>query len=168
LLYKTHVLGGFATGYLVSGDLWFALVAACFSLLPDIECTQSFLGRRFRITSHIASRIFGHRQALHSLVGAVAVCSIIFLAGRYLLPYFFYAALAGYLSHLFLDTLNPEGIPWLWPIKFKFRIPITEVGGTMERAFLFPSLALVVVCLVGRDFFPELLHFLKGVFFVTL
>lgn len=161
MLYKTHLLGGFAAGYLVSGDLKFALVGACFSLLPDIESTQSFLGRRFRITSHIASRIFGHRQALHSLVGAVVVCSIIFLAGRQLSPYFFQAAFAGYLSHLVLDTLNPEGIPWLWPISFRLRIPITEVGGIVERSFMIPLLVVVVMVLVGRDFLPKLFCFLS-------
>lgn len=45
-----------------------------------------------------------------------------------------FGAFVGELSHLFLDMLNPSGIPLLWPITRK-RISLLPIqtGGKMDR-----------------------------------
>lgn len=54
-----------------------------------------------------------------------------------------FGAFVGELSHLFLDMLNPSGIPLLWPIIRK-RISLLPIqtGGQMDRAISILALCL--------------------------
>ena len=45
------------------------------------------------------------------------------------------AVFIGYLSHLVLDSFNPAGVPWLWPLKFRLKIPVTQPGGIIAVSY---------------------------------
>lgn len=160
MLYKTHLGLGFAAGLILTGSVAGGAIGAGAALVPDIESPRSYVGRRLPGVSHAAKMAFGHRQALHSLAGSVIFAVIVlivskFYPGNYLLP-----AFAGYVSHLILDTLNPEGVPWLWPLKFRLRLPLTEPGGLLERVVIFPVVMLLSLFLVGSVLIQTIL---KGV-----
>lgn len=101
------------------------------SLLPDIDHPGSTFGRSIRPLSDIISFVFGHRGITHSLF---MIASLIALLTHYNnAPIWSYGMVIGYFSHLLGDWLTPSGIPLLWPVKRKFRAPITvRTGGIFE------------------------------------
>lgn len=154
MLYRTHAAGGFLAGFLLTGNLGCGAVAAVSALLPDVESPKSFVGRKLPGVSHAGEMVFGHRQAFHSLLAAAGFLAVAYVisASVHLSYCYAFSGFIGYVSHLILDTLNPAGIPWLWPLKFRLRIPLTQTGGIMERAILFPVLVLFGLLLIGREF----------------
>lgn len=152
MLYKTHAAGGFAAGLALAGDPISGLIAMASSLLPDIESPDSFIGRKLPLISHSNKLVFGHRQVFHSLIGALAffLISLILVKGFHLPINYAMAALIGYLSHLFLDSFNPAGVPWLWPLKFRLKIPVTQPGGIIEQLVFFPGATLLAVFIIGK------------------
>jgi inner membrane protein len=157
LLYKTHVVGGFIAGYLLTGNLAFSAVSAVFALLPDIDSPQSYIGRKIPI-SYAAKKVFGHRQAVHSLIAAIVFSAAGLLLQRWVHwpSWFAVAVFTGYASHLALDTFNPQGVPWLWPWKFRFRVPLVQTGSALERWVVLPVVFVVAICLVGVHTLPSL------------
>lgn len=155
MLYRTHAAGGFIAGYLLTGSLSCGAVAAAAALLPDVESPKSFVGQKLPGVSHAGELVFGHRQAFHSLPAAIGflVAAFVFSKSVHLPSYFAFAGFAGYLSHLLLDTLNPAGVPWLWPLKIRLRVPLFQTGGILERALVFPTLLLASLFLAGRNTF---------------
>lgn len=81
------------------------LLVAIGSLLPDIDTRKSFLGRF--IPGWI---FFKHRGFLHSLGGMLLICGAVayFGGGKYGISLAF-----GYLIHLAMDSITPQGIRWL-------------------------------------------------------
>ena len=75
--------------------------------------------------------IGGHRFLSHSLLGVVLFGFLANLLLHFLHPIMphvdstlvWYAFLIGVLSHLVMDTLTKEGVPWLLPIPVKFGLP---------------------------------------------
>jgi len=77
----------------------------------------------------------------------------------------------GMISHLFADSLNPEGVPWLWPLRpleKKLHVPVisikTNTGLESLYSGLFTLLALLFVYFyltrtmgLVPDFLPDLL-----------
>lgn len=153
MLYRTHAAGGFIAGYLLTGSLSCGAVAAAAALLPDVESPKSFVGQKLPGVSHAGELVFGHRQAFHSLPAAVGflIVAFVFSKSVHLPSYFAFAGFAGYLSHLLLDTFNPAGVPWLWPFKLRFRIPLTQSGGPLEKVLVLPALTLACLFFAGRD-----------------
>jgi membrane-bound metal-dependent hydrolase YbcI (DUF457 family) len=54
------------------------------------------------------------------------------------------------LSHLLADSLTIEGVPWLFPIPFKFGFPPfaflrMKTGGWIERLLVFPSVFVLTL-----------------------
>jgi inner membrane protein len=119
------------------------------ALLPDADHPNSFAGRRLPLVSDLAFHALGHRGALHSLLA----CLLAYMAVRWLLALLplaapgaalLAAALAlGYLSHLVLDALNPQGVRPFWPLPWRLALPLAESGGILERAAAMPVLSLV-------------------------
>lgn len=71
----------------------------------------------------------------------------------------------GMLSHLVMDSLTKEGVPWFFPIDlnigfppFKFLRPAT--GGLVEKALVFPGLLLINGYLVYLHY-GELINYFK-------
>jgi inner membrane protein len=160
LLYKTHLLGGFLAGFILTGSLACGAVSAAAALLPDLDAPKSFIGSVLSPVSHVVGKEFGHRHAFHSMLAALLFEGLGLLARRYFHwpPWVPEAVFIGYASHLLLDTLNPSGIPWLWPLKFRFRIPLFQTGGFLERFVLAPVELIVAVLLVGMHAMPIIGH----------
>lgn len=156
LLYKTHLFGGFITGALLTGSLACGAVAAAAALLPDIDDPKSFTGSIVVPVSFAAKITVGHRRFFHSLLAAAVFAGAAFLTQRYIHwpPWVALAVLVGYVSHLALDTLNLAGVPWLWPLGLRFRIPVVQPGGLLERFVLAPAGCLASLILVGIRLAP--------------
>jgi len=167
---RTHDLAAFtALGLVVLSHplenvtLSTAIVAVVANMIggiaPDIDQPTAPFWRNLPIGGiagrTIAKLLGGHRFLSHSIIG-------IFLFGlgaHYLLdllhPSFpklnmqiiWWAFMIGFISHLIMDTITREGVPWLLPIPIKFGIPPLKVfrietGGFMERFVIFTGLLL--------------------------
>ena len=143
---RTHDLAAFAalsfvvtTQTLHTLTLSTALVAIASNLIggitPDIDQPTAPFWRNLPIGG-VIGRIFdpllgGHRFLSHSIVGAVLFGTAWFYLLKILKPSFphlnmeiiWWAFIIGYISHLVMDTITKEGVPWLLPIPIKFAIP---------------------------------------------
>ncbi len=131
-------------GGMVSGDALAVGAAMAGSLLPDIDHPSSWLGRRLWVVSKPLSKLIGHRGLTHSLLAVVGGLALV----QAIHPSTVVARLAeplvvGYLSHLAADALTPAGVPLLWPLKRRFRLPLCASGGAMELLVVLAFLAAV-------------------------
>ena len=119
MMFITHLLGGIfsivyfgslfgiSSGGSSNERVVAIMVAAVFTLLPDIDMVKSKAGRKLQPFSTLAAFVFRHRGFPHSFVFATAVYFVM----RYLLSANIAAAAAvGYSSHLLLDAFTKEGI----------------------------------------------------------
>lgn len=155
MLWRTHFIGGVLAGtgaglLLHSDPLLFAGVAGFASLFPDLDSPKSKLGSKVYPVSAALSLTVGHRGFMHSLFGAVLACAASFFALKALQldPLLFCAVAVGYISHLFLDALNPQGVPLLWPCKKRLRVPLCQTSSWFERMAFYPLAAGAVWLLV--------------------
>ncbi len=127
ILYPTNV--GLGVGIL-------SLIAVMIgALTPDLDQPTANLWRRM-LGGRAVGNIFqwfsgGHRHMTHSLMGIAAIgYGSYWVATELISESYRTAALAvwvaymiGYISHPFADTLTDRGVPWLWPLKFNFKVP---------------------------------------------
>ena len=98
----------------------------------------------------------GHRFLTHSLLGLAlfgfaAHWLLVFLhpiISRVNIGLVWWAFMIGMLSHLVMDTLTKEGVPWLLPIPVKFGLPPVKslritTGHWVENFVVFPLLLLL-------------------------
>jgi inner membrane protein len=166
---RTHDLAAFtALSYIITiqpipkMSLATALVALSANfiggLAPDIDQPTADLWNRIPAGS-IIGRILcpilgGHRFISHSLLG-IAFFGIILhyalqLAHSVLLVdmnIVWWAFMIGFVSHLLMDTITREGVPWLFPIPIHIGIPPfkfmrIKTGGMIEKSIIFPGLIL--------------------------
>lgn len=128
-------------------------------LMPDIDNVASPAWKhRLMPWEGRATQDFlaGHRHISHSLIGLILFAWVFGILLK-LVPLqhldislvqqaFFY----GHLSHLLLDSLTIQGVPWLYPIPFKFGFPPlaflrVKTGGLLEKLFVFPGLLILLV-----------------------
>lgn len=155
---KTHLIAGLCTGLFLAAqhegiDGSDALVVSCTvlgAMLPDLDSTASTLGRRVLPISLAIHSLFGHRTILHApltyLVGAMSAYSAYPQSGRYIS-----ALIAGVISHIALDLLNPAGLPLLWPYPKRFHIASFKSNGFAEwliRALLHPVVLYLFAALI--------------------
>lgn len=124
----THLAAAALTASLCRGmglevGLLEGLALAAGALAPDVDTTTSGPGKFIRPLSSFLERRFGHRTLTHSLLFLGLLGGL--LAPLWLPPEHSWRALAlaflaGYLSHLLLDTLNTNGVPLLWPSRLQF------------------------------------------------
>lgn len=155
MLWRSHCLAGACTGLLLAGHTdartaaLYVGVAGIGALLPDIDSYKSFIGRKAPVSVAI-NFIAGHRGVLHSLIAGIAAAGLFFLGMKLKFPVF--AGLTvpffiGYLSHLTLDTFNPSGVPWLWPLPWRLRLPLICTGGFLEKLIIIPALTILFLWL---------------------
>lgn len=127
-------------------------------LAPDLDQPTADLWRKLPaggLYARLITPFFGgHRYVSHSLIGV-----IIFGVGlHYLLEIMktvlivdmslvWWAFMIGFVSHLIMDTFTREGVPWLFPIPFKFGIPPLSflrmrTAGLIEKSIIFPGLII--------------------------
>lgn len=130
-------------------------------LAPDIDQPTGELWGRIRGGS-VISRMFtpflgGHRFISHSILGiflfGYLAKFILDLTGSFLIvngTIVWWAFMIGYVSHLIMDTITRDGVPWFFPIPIHIGIPPfralrIKTGGMMEKSVIFPGLLLINV-----------------------
>lgn len=141
MLLRTHLAFGLLVGllslnYLNVPNTYLFIIMVCFaSALPDIDESDSRIGRKIKPLSWFIEKTFGHRNVFHSVFPLI----ILFLLFFYFLRWNAagIAFLIGYSSHLFLDTFTYMGVGFLYPI-YKGRITgFIKTGGVIEDILFF-------------------------------
>ena len=133
-------------------------------LFPDIDQPTSDFWDNFRLGPFIAKIVCpafgGHRHFSHSLIGLVVIGGAIKLLLTLLatiilidMEIIWYAFMIGMVSHLITDFLTKDGLPLLWPLKWKFGFPSFrfmrfESGKWVESLVIFPGLLLLTGYLI--------------------
>lgn len=167
---KTHILGGILAGQMVvltgAVDLTAALpllaAAATGALVPDIDHRGSKISRSSlagQVTAFGVSVLTTHRGPIHTpafiLASALCLGTVSYFAdGSWWLAVFL-GLLIGMLSHLLLDSLNPGGIMWLWPISKK-RLHLMAIRTNSLSELLVTGILLMLNLTVVTRFFPEI------------
>lgn len=145
---RTHLLAGTAAGSvaaavtynatgswkIATGVLGFTMIG---SLFPDIDNTQSMLGRKIKPISFIINKIWGHRGFIHTpfnmlCLSAIALFAIYFYSSQWCIP-FLIGFMVGMGSHLLLDAITKGGIAFLYPFsQKKFNFTKMKTGGKAE------------------------------------
>lgn len=135
----------------------FFLCALLGGTAPDLDKPRQLWARALAHTA-----FGGHRHLSHSLLGLVLASALVGLIlgqlGRVsgvepALP--FIGFVAGYVSHLALDSLTVEGVPWLFPLPAYLGMPPwsnlrVRTGNLVEQLVVMPAL-LAVIAWVGYD-----------------
>lgn len=188
---RTHDLAGFTTlSYLVATqppqDITLATGLVALSanfigaLAPDIDQPTATLWHRVRggsILGKLLSPILGgHRFISHSIIGIflfgflakyVLELSKSFLIVNYDIVW--WAFMIGFVSHLLIDTITRDGVPWLFPIPIRFGIPPfrfmrIQTGGVVEKSFIFPGLIILNIYIYYTNYhkiLDLLRHYIK-------
>lgn len=171
MMVSTHLMAGLLAGAgavtwlkpQALGAAWVLGGALVGALLPDIDHPKSWLGRRLPFISVPLAAVFGHRGITHSLLAVVGVAWALYYAlEQWNLGAGWGLAAAGvgvgYLSHLLGDFATHGGVPWLWPFKQRFSLPLTfKTGGVFERVLFF-ALGLGAAYLLINRFAPWMLR----------
>ena len=143
-MFRTHVLFGIFCSLLILSFytfedeiLFFGVFVLC-SVLPDIDMPMSRIGRRHRIVSSLLNVVFGHRGFVHTVFPALGLFALLYSLGYFILGM---AAFLGYMSHLVLDMLTPEGVRLFHPFFDKTFRGFIRTSGFLEYAFF---IALIV------------------------
>ena len=119
MLAQTHFFFALALGYLLKLP---AKVIAIAGVLPDIDVIFTSMGTAFP---------FIHRGFFHTpLILGILMIGIYLFTKRSDITAAFGA---GFLSHLFLDTLNPTGIMWLYPLPTFFTLDIATYSNVIAN-----------------------------------
>ena len=145
-------------------------------ILPDIDQPTAPFWRNLPV-GHLLGRIVdkamgGHRFLSHSLLGVAlfALLAKLLLRGlQPILPHVntqvvWWSLLIGILSHLVMDTLTKEGVPWLLPVPVRFGLPPVRrlritTGRHVELLVVLPLLVLADIWLLASHY-SQLLAFL--------
>lgn len=160
MTYQTHVAGGLAAGaglllYLHSPGsavLPVLAIAGVASVISDVDHRGSLVNHVpvAGLGGKVVSAVVAHRSVTHSLLAMAAL--MLGLMTLQVPIVYVYAAGAGVFSHLALDSLNPQGVPWIWPVKIKFKIPLVTTGHFAEKLIVMPACYLLAGYFVVRYF----------------
>jgi membrane-bound metal-dependent hydrolase YbcI (DUF457 family) len=108
----------------------------------------------------------GHRGFGHSLLSLVLFTIIALLASSQFIDQglavlYVVALAAGYLSHLILDFVTYEGVPWFWPLDEKYSLDLGPAGGLLVGSLGFLALVLSIYLLADR-FMVAIVLFLRA------
>lgn len=138
-------------------------------IAPDIDQPTAPLWRNLPVGRYLG-RVFGvllggHRFLSHSLLGLglFAVLARLFLEfiqplmPRVDIGFVWMAFVIGMVSHLIMDTLTKEGVPWLLPLPVKFGFPPVRAwrittGKAAEMYIVLPVLVVVTIWLAATHY----------------
>lgn len=130
-------------------------------IAPDIDQPTAPLWRNLPVSKFlgkiVGKTLGGHRFITHSILGVFALSGLAKLLLEFIHPLMpridialvWWAFMIGMVSHLIMDTLTKEGVPWLLPIPVKFGIPPIKAfrittGKAMEKMLFLTILAFDV------------------------
>jgi len=136
-------------------------------IAPDIDQPTAPFWRNLPIGGFfgtIFGRILGgHRFLSHSLIGIVLFGLAAELFLTFLQPIMpridvdvvWWAFMIGVVSHLVMDSLTKDGVPWLLPIPVKFGLPPIKklrivTGKKVEVLIIFPILVIILIGLCSQ------------------
>jgi len=106
-----------------------------------------------RLLSRYIAPLFGkHRYLSHSIVGVLLFGILTklllgWLSGILLVDMnvVWWSFIIGFVSHLVMDSITKEGVPWFFPIPLRIGFPPVRIlriktGGFLEKAIIFPGL----------------------------
>jgi inner membrane protein len=138
-------------------------------IAPDIDQPTAPFWRNLPIGGifgkMIGKTLGGHRFLSHSLLGLALFGFLLKLLLNFVHPIMphvdislvWWAFIIGMVSHLVMDSLTKEGVPWLLPIPFKFGFPpIRRLRITTDKAvekfIVLPLLIGIAVFLVAHNY----------------
>jgi len=101
-----------------------AIAAGLGSLAPDIDNSNSWLGRLLPFISKPIEKRFGHRTLLHSIFAILSLVAIAVATKTLDLlnpatSQLFISFVIGYISHILLDCTSTQGVKILYPLSMK-------------------------------------------------
>ena len=144
-MFRTHLVFSFLIGLLIisSFDIQnktiFIIILLIASVLPDIDSYKSKIGKKVKPLSFLINIFLGHRGIFHSLFLLILILLFIMLINYEITAAFF----IGYLSHLVLDSLTPEGVMFLYPFSKKRIQGFIRTGSLFENMLF---ILLLVLC----------------------
>jgi inner membrane protein len=93
-------------------------ICVLFSLLPDIDTTNSLIGKSIYPIARFINRKWGHRTVTHSLLFIILVVAFfrcLDYFGRLPNPDYSMIAIFAFVSHIVLDMFTLAGVPFLYP-----------------------------------------------------
>ncbi len=138
-------------------------------IAPDIDQPTAPFWRNLPIGGMfgkvIGKTLGGHRFLSHSLLGLALFGFLVKLLLNFTHPIMphvdidlvWWAFMIGMVSHLLMDSLTKEGVPWLLPIPFKFGFPPIRhfritTGKAVEKFIVLPLLIGIAVFLVAHNY----------------
>ncbi len=134
------------------------------SLLPDIDQASNRLWDMIpggNTIGRILRRVFiAHRTLSHSLLGIVIFLYFfdwllpkLFNNGFVETSYLYWSLMIGYITHLMADSMTEDGLPLLWPVKWRFGFPPIKswrikTGKWFENWIVFPGLLILALILI--------------------
>ena len=170
MLYKTHIAGGLALGYILFSKVpmlnvditesktLVIITSGLFlgSLFPDIDHKNSYLSRKLKPLSYVTSKIFKHREFTHSIVGTVLVSYLLYvILGKTNIDpiyssMFNQAFTIGIISHIILDMLTISGVVLFYPIiKKRVGVQMFNSKSKMESKEMFVMIIFIIIALVS-------------------
>ena len=136
----------------------YAAAALAGAVAPDLDKPRGLWGKLV-----VLGALGGHRHLSHSLLGAALAAAFVYAAMALLAASLGFAGgllwlgfVVGYLSHLLLDGLTVDGVPWFLPLSARRSslMPFVELrvrtGGLVEQFLVMPAL-LVAIAWLGID-----------------
>lgn len=138
-------------------------------IAPDVDQPTAPFWRNLPV-GHYLGKVFGalvggHRFFSHSLLGVATFSGAALLLLEFMQPimpriditFVWMAFIIGMLSHLVIDTLTKEGVPWLLPLPHKFGLPPIRAwrittGKATENLVVLPLLVLVTIWLCSSHY----------------
>lgn len=138
-------------------------------IAPDIDHPAAPFWRNLPIGGPVGKivrkMLGGHRFLTHSLLGVGLLTMIGYWLLRFLQPIMPHvdttivlgAFVIGMVSHLLMDTITKEGVPWLLPIPVKFGFPPFErlrftTGKMTEKLIVLPTLIILIIWLCASHY----------------
>jgi inner membrane protein len=129
------------------------------SAVPDFDQPTAEFYRELpagSLVGKIMAPLFGgHRYISHSLIGLGIMSYLLHLLLQYLNKFVvvdmnivWWSFVLGYFSHLIMDTITKEGVPWLFPIPIRIGFPPLkalriETGKAVEKLIVYPGLMVL-------------------------
>lgn len=136
-------------------------------IAPDIDQPTAPFWRNLPIGGFVGritgTLLGGHRFLSHSIIGVVIFGFLAHLFLELIQPIIpnihidsvWAAFMIGFLSHLVMDSLTKEGVPWLLPLPYKFGVPPIRklritTGGKIETLIILPATLLLTIWLCSQ------------------